>query len=70
MATHSNILAWKIPSTEEPGGLLCTGLQRVGRDGAQPWTAGPCVYFAQLLKISLLSMRNLFRVLGDGVNGC
>ena len=29
MATHSNILAWRIPLTEEPGGLQSTGLQRV-----------------------------------------
>ena len=29
MATHSRILAWKIPWTEEPGGLHSTGLQRV-----------------------------------------
>ena len=27
MATHSNVLAWKIPGTGEPGGLLCMGLQ-------------------------------------------
>ena len=32
MATHSNILAWRIPWTEEPGGLQSTGLQRVGHD--------------------------------------
>ena len=30
MATHSNILAWKIPWTEEPGGLQSMGSQRVG----------------------------------------
>ena len=30
MATHSNILAWKIPWTEEPDGLQSMGLQRVG----------------------------------------
>ena len=30
MATHSNILAWKIPWTEEPGRLQSMGLQRVG----------------------------------------
>ena len=30
MTTYSSILAWKIPWTEEPGGLLSTGLQRVG----------------------------------------
>ena len=32
MATHSNILAWRIPWTEEPGRLLSTGSQRVGHD--------------------------------------
>ena len=29
MATHPSILAWKIPWSEEPGGLQCMGLQRV-----------------------------------------
>ena len=29
MATHSSILAWRIPWTEEPGRLQSTGLQRV-----------------------------------------
>ena len=32
MATHSSILTWKIPWTEEPSGLQSMGLQRVGRD--------------------------------------
>ena len=32
MATHSSTLAWRIPWTEEPGGLLSLGLQRVGHD--------------------------------------
>ena len=32
MATHSSILAWRIPWTEEPGGLQCTGSQRVRHD--------------------------------------
>ena len=32
MATHSNILVWRIPWTEEPGGLQSMGLQRVGHD--------------------------------------
>ena len=32
MATHSSILAWKIPCTEEPDGLQTMGLQRVGHD--------------------------------------
>ena len=32
MATHSSVLAWRSPWTEEPGGLHCMGLQRVGHD--------------------------------------
>ena len=32
MATHSNILAWRIPWTEEPGELQSMGSQRVGHD--------------------------------------
>ena len=32
MATHYNILAWKIPWTEEPGSLQSLGLQRVRHD--------------------------------------
>ena len=32
MATHASILAWRIPWTEEPGGLQSTGSQRVGHD--------------------------------------
>ena len=37
MATHSSILAWRIPWTEEPGGLQSMGLQRTGQD----YTANP-----------------------------
>ena len=32
MATHSSILAWRIPRTEEPGGLQSMQAQRVGHD--------------------------------------
>ena len=32
MATHSSILAWETPWTEEPGGLQSMGSQRVGHD--------------------------------------
>ena len=32
MAAHSSILAWRIPWTEEPGGLQFMGSQRVGHD--------------------------------------
>ena len=42
MATHSSILAWEIPWTEEPGGLQSTESQRVGHD-----LAGMHWYFKQ-----------------------
>ena len=32
MVTHSSILAWEIPWTEEPDGLQSMGMQRVGHD--------------------------------------
>ena len=32
MATHSSILAWRIPWTEDPGGVQSMGSQRVGHD--------------------------------------
>ena len=32
MATHSSMLAWRIPGTEEPGGLSSMGSHRVGHD--------------------------------------
>ena len=34
MATHSRILAWKMPWTEEPGGIQSMGLKRIGHDWA------------------------------------
>ena len=40
MATHSSILAWKIPWTEEPGRLQSMGLQRIGHD----WSDLPCMH--------------------------
>ena len=33
MATHSRVLAWRIPGTGEPGGLPSMGSHRVGHDG-------------------------------------
>ena len=39
MATHSSILAWRIPWTEEPGGLQSMGSQRIGQDVGAWWAA-------------------------------
>ena len=43
MAIHSSVLAWRIPWTEEPGGLQFMGSQRVGHDGATERTH-PALY--------------------------
>ena len=40
MATHSSILDWRIPQTEEPGGLQSMGSQRVGHG----WSDLACIH--------------------------
>ena len=50
MATHSNILAWRIPWTEEPGGLQSMGSQRVGHD----WLTHIWLHFCQRYALSFL----------------
>ena len=41
MASHSSVLAWRIPWTEEPGGLQSTGSQRVGHARATSPSPSP-----------------------------
>ena len=56
MASHSSIPAWRIPWTEEPGGLQSLGPQRVGQDWAtehthvqHPWVwLSPCIVHLKL----------------------
>ena len=60
MVTHSNILAWRIPGTEEPGGLQSTGSQSWTRlshlaSGTTCWSLFMCP-----LPPSFLSKRRLF----------
>ena len=43
IATHSRILAWRIPGTEEPGGLPSVGLHRVGHDFSDLAAAAACL---------------------------
>ena len=59
MATHSSIHAWKIPWTEEPGGLQSMGLQRVGHDWA-----------TSLLHFSLLFFFNSRKALANSPSSC
>ena len=47
MATHSSILAWRIPGTGEPGGLPSNGLHRVGHDWNDLAAAAAAVYICQ-----------------------
>ena len=67
MATHSSVLAWRIPGTGEPGGLLSTGSHRVGHDWSDlaaaaafdvPWnSAGPgTALWEVLLQINFFCM--------------
>jgi len=47
MATHSSVLAWRIPGTGEPGGLLSMGLHRVRHDWSDLAVAAAAVYIYQ-----------------------
>ena len=58
MATHSSVLAWKIPGTGEPGGLPSMGSHRIGHDwsdlaAAAAATAAVFVYDFFLLSVSI-----------------
>ena len=55
MATHSSILAWRIPRTEEPGGLQSTGSQRAGHDRATDTHLSACI---PLLTVTLRSLHS------------
>ena len=50
MATHSSVLAWTIPGTEEPGGLPSMGSHRVGHDRSDSDSSSIAKY---ILKFSL-----------------
>ena len=59
MATHSSILDWRIPWTEEPGRLQSMGLQRVGHDWAIN-THTPCPVNVPLCLAQSLNKRNYY----------
>ena len=52
MATHSTILAWRIPWPGKPGGLLSMGLHRVGHDWSDLAAAAAAAAAAVLLSVS------------------
>ena len=59
MATHSSILAWEIPWTEEPGGLLSMGSQTVRHDLATKPTNNSVLGVVpnSVLKVEFLALR-------------
>ena len=62
MATHSSVLAWRIPGTGEPGGLPSMGSHRVGHDSGD-LAAAAAAYFHSILKMVrryVISFLNLF----------
>ena len=64
MATHSSIVAWKIPWTEEPGGLQSMGSQSVRPDRGHTQNLQCCVSFKCIAKCSVLFLFQL-RLLQD-----
>ena len=52
-ATHSSVLAWRIPGTGEPGGLPSTGLHRVGHDWSD-LAAAAAVFIESTRSLKLL----------------
>ena len=55
VATHSNILAWRIPCTEMPGGFWSMGSQRVRQDWAHTHTHTHCEMYSIVLGASELN---------------
>ena len=53
MATHSSVLAWKLPGTGEPGGLPSMGSHRVGHDWSDAAAAAALLYKLFLYKLLL-----------------
>ena len=59
MATHSSILAWEIPQTEEPGGLQSSSVQSLSRVQlfVTPWTA------ARQASLSITNFQSLLKLI-------
>ena len=62
-ATHSSILAWEIPGTEEPGGLQSTGLQRLRNNWANKPQHKPGSYSASWLSVSVFYLSHFIHPL-------
>ena len=54
MSIHSSILAWRIPWTEEPGGLQSMGLQRVGHDWVTEHTHSIAICLPKAVPVQII----------------
>ena len=61
MATHSSVLAWRIPGMGEPGGLLSMGLHRVGHDWSDLAAAAKQVFFELYLILYINFLLRVFK---------
>ena len=62
IATHSSILAWRIPWTEEPGRLQSKGVKRVG----QEWATNTTVSYTEGFNVAMVKLVNLFLFMTSG----
>ena len=71
MATHSSVLAWEVPWTEEPGGLQSMGSQRAGYDLATAHACTMCQTVWEALRYLLptLSLQPLGSILISSFTG-
>ena len=57
MATHSSVLAWRIPGTGKPGGLLSMESHRVGHNGSDLAAAAAVISHASKVMFNILQAR-------------
>jgi len=57
MVTHSSILGWRIPWTEESGGLQFTGLQRVGHKTHTILNPEPLKIYSEVFKVIIIRIK-------------
>ena len=56
MATHSSVLAWRIPGTGKPGGLPSMGSHRVGHDSSDLAAAAALTYYFLIIETEIFQM--------------
>ena len=70
MATHSSVLAWRIPGTGEPGGLLSMGLLRAGHDWSDLAAAAAAYFHSIQLPLLLFYCTNVYYLPLGNIANC